>query len=70
MLYDTGVLTSEFGISASTTIADWAQLRFTGTLNTDVDGETMRFKDLEGTNSDLDHRNNFAFPTDITQEPS
>ena len=22
------------------------------------------------TNSDLDHRNNFAFPTDITQEPS
>ena len=28
----------------------------------------MRFKDLEGTNSDLDHRNNFAFPTDITQE--
>ena len=52
---------SEFGISASTTIADWAQLRFTGTLNENVDGETMRFKDLEGTNSDLDHRNNFAF---------
>ena len=67
---ESGVLTSEFGISASTTIADWAQLRFTGTLNTNVDGETMRFKDLEGTNSDLDHRNNFAFPTDITQEPS
>ncbi len=67
---ESGVLASEFGISASTTIADWAQLRFTGTLNTNVDGETMRFKDLEGTNSDLDHRNNFAFPTDITQEPS
>jgi hypothetical protein len=67
---ESGVLTSEFGISASTTIADWAQLRFTGTLNENVDGETMRFKDLEGTNSDLDHRNNFAFPTDITQEPS
>ena len=67
---ESGVLASEFGASASTTIADWAQLRFTGTLNTDVDGETMRFKDLEGTNSDLDHKNNFAFPTDITQEPS
>ena len=67
---ESGVLQSEFGISASTTIADWAQLRFTGTLNTDVDGETMRFKDLEGTNSDLEHKNNFAFPTDITQEPS
>ena len=67
---ESGVIASEFGISASTTIADWAQLRFTGTLNTDVDGETMRFKDLEGTNSDLEHKNNFAFPTDITQEPS
>ena len=67
---ESGVITSEFGISASTTIADWAQLRFTGTLNENVDGETMRLKDLEGTNSDLDHRNNFAFPTDITQEPS
>ena len=67
---ESGVLQSEFGISASTTIADWAQLRFSGTLNENVDGETMRLKDLEGTNSDLDHRNNFAFPTDITQEPS
>ena len=67
---ESGALISEFGISASTTLSDWAQLRFTGTLNENVDGETMRFKDLEGTNSDLDHRNNFAFPTDITQEPS
>ena len=67
---ESGVIASEFGISASTTLADWAQLRFTGTLNTNVDGETMRLQDLEGTNSNLDHRNNFAFPTDITQEPS
>ena len=67
---ESGVITSEFGISASTTIADWAQLRFTGTLNTDVDGETMILKDLEGTNSDLRHRNNFAFPTDVTSEPT
>jgi len=67
---ESGVITSEFGISASTTIADWAQLRFTGTLNTNVDGETMRLQDLEGTNSNLNHKNNFAFPTDITQEPS
>ena len=67
---ESGVITSEFGISASTTLADWAQLRFTGTLNTSVDGETMRIQDLEGTNSNLNHKNNFAFPTDITQEPS
>ena len=67
---ESGVVTSETGISASTTIADWAQLRFTGTLNTSVDGETMRIQDLEGTNSNLNHKNNFAFPTDITQEPS
>ena len=31
---ESGVLTSEFGISASTTIADWAQLRFGGTRST------------------------------------
>ena len=67
---ESGVLQSEFGISASTTIADWAQLRFTGTLNTSVDGETMRLQDLEGTNSNLNHKNNFAFPTDVTSEPS
>ena len=67
---ESGVITSEFGISASTTLSDWAQLRFTGTLNTSVDGETMRIQDLEGTNSNLNHKNNFAFPTDITQEPS
>ena len=67
---ESGVIASEFGISASTTLSDWAQLRFTGTLNTNVDGETMRLSDLEGTNSNLNHRNNFAFPTDITQEPS
>ena len=67
---ESGVIASEFGISASTTLSDWAQLRFTGTLNTNVDGETMRLSDLEGTNSNLDHRNNFAFPPDITQEPS
>ena len=100
---ESGVLTSEFGISASTTIADWAQLRFGGTrsnarvsmledgtgaiinetagtdtgdgvdefrLEGSVDGSTMRFQDLEGTNSNFGHRNNFAFPTDVTSEPS
>tara|TARA_B110000858_G_scaffold153066_1_gene174445 strand:- start:195 stop:812 length:618 start_codon:yes stop_codon:yes gene_type:complete len=67
---ESGVITSEFGASASTTIADWAQLRFTGTLNTSVDGETVRIKDVEGTSNNLNHKTNFAFPSDITQEPS
>jgi len=100
---ESGVLASEFGISASTTIADWAQLRFSGTLSGDtlkiiqedgtnilnetagtdtgdgideirlegnVDGTTMRLQDLEGTNSNLNHKNNFAFPTDVTQQPT
>ena len=67
---ESGVLASEFGASASTTIADWAQLRFTGSLNTSVDGETVRLKDIEGTNNNLNHKTNFAFPSDITQEPS
>jgi hypothetical protein len=67
---ESGVLTSEFGASASTTISDWAQLRFTGSLNSSVDGETIRFQDIVGTSNNLNHKTNFAFPTDITQEPS
>jgi hypothetical protein len=67
---ESGVIASEFGISASTTVADWAQLRFTGSLNTSVDGETVRLSDIEGTNNNLNHKTNFAFPTDVTQEPS
>ena len=39
-------------------------------LEGSVDGSTMRFQDLEGTNSNFGHRNNFAFPTDVTSEPS
>ena len=100
---ESGILASEFGISASTTIADWAQLRFTGTLSGDtlkiiqedgsnllnetagtdtgdgideirlegsVDGENMRLQDIDGTNTNFNHKTNFAFPTDVTSEPS
>ena len=67
---ESGVLASEFGISSSTTISDWDQLRFTGTLNTSVDGESLTLGDINGNNTNLNHKTNFAFPTDITQEPS
>ena len=43
---ESGVLQSEFGISASTTIADWAQLRFTGTLS----GDTLKIIQEDGSN--------------------
>jgi hypothetical protein len=64
---ESGVLQNDQSDSASTTIADWAQLRFSNTLNSSVDGETIRLRDIEGTNSSLNHKTNFAFPTEITK---
>ena len=49
------------------TIADWNTLRFTGTLNSNVDGETMRLSDINGNKSSQNHRINFAFPTEVTK---
>jgi len=36
-------------------------------LNSNVDGETMRLSDINGTNSSQNHRINFAFPTEVTK---
>ena len=62
---ETGVLQHPQSDSWSTTIADWNTLRFSGTLNSNVDGETMRLSDINGTNSSQNHRINFAFPTEV-----
>ena len=40
-------------------------LRFSGTLNSNVDGETMRLSDINGLNSSQNQRINFAFPTEV-----
>ena len=64
---ETGVLQHPQSDSWSTTIADWNTLRFTGTLNSNVDGETMRLSDINGTKSSQNHRINFAFPTEVTK---
>ncbi len=64
---ESGVLQHPQSDSWSTTIADWNTLRFTGTLNSDVDGETMRLSDINGTNSSQNHKINFAFPTEVTK---
>ena len=64
---ESGVLQHPQSDSWSTTIADWNTLRFTGTLNSNVDGETMRLSDINGTKSSQNHRINFAFPTEVTK---
>jgi hypothetical protein len=64
---ESGVLQHPQSDSWSTTIADWNTLRFSGTLNSNVDGETMRLSDINGTKSSQNHRINFAFPTEVTK---
>jgi len=64
---ESGVLQNPQSDSWSTTIKDWNNLRFTGTLNTSVDGEGMTLADIKGTNSNLNHKTNFAFPTEVTK---
>ena len=64
---ESGVLQHPQSDSWSTTIKDWNNLRFTGTLNTSVDGESMTLADIKGTNTNLNHKTNFAFPTEVTK---
>ena len=64
---ESGVLQHPQSDSASTTINDWNTLRFTGTLNTSVDGETLTLGDINGNNTNLNHKTNFAFPTEVTK---
>jgi hypothetical protein len=64
---ESGVLQHPQSDSWSTTIKDWNTLRFSGTLNSNVDGETMRLSDINGTKSSQNHRINFAFPTEVTK---
>ena len=64
---ESGVLQHPQSDSWSTTIADWNTLRFSGTLNSNVDGETMRLSDINGTKSSQNQRINFAFPTEVTK---
>jgi hypothetical protein len=64
---ESGVLQHPQSDSWGTTVADWNTLRFTGTLNTSVDGETMRLSDINGTNSSQNHKINWAFPTEVTK---
>ena len=62
---ESGVLQHPQSDSWSTTIADWNTLRFSGTLNSNVDGETMRLADINGNNSSQSHKIGWAFPTEV-----
>jgi len=44
--------------------------RFTGSLNTAVDGESVRLSDINGTTSSQNHKTNFTFPTEVTTTPT
>ena len=54
--------------SYSTSMGSWADLRFTGTLNTSVDGETIRLSDFSGSTSNKNAKINFAFPSEVTKQ--
>jgi len=45
----------------------WDDLRFIGTNNTSVDGETIRISDILGTTSNLKVKTNIAFPCEVIQ---
>ena len=64
---NSGVLQNDGSESYSTSMGSWAQLRFTGTLNTSVDGETIRLSDFSGSTSNKNAKTNFAFPSEVTK---
>ena len=64
---ESGVLQHPQSDSFGTTIENWNSLRFTGTLNTSVDGESFTLADIDGVNTNLNHKTNFAFPTEVTK---
>ena len=64
---NSGVLQNDGSESYSTSMSSWADLRFTGTLNTSVDGETIRLSDFSGSTSNKNAKTNFAFPTEVSK---
>ena len=64
---NSGVLQNDGSESYSTSMSSWADLRFTGTLNKSVDGETIRLSDLSGSTSNKNAKTNFAFPTEVSK---
>ena len=67
---NSGVLQNDGSESYSTSMSSWADLRFTGTLNTSVDGETIRLSDFSGSTSNKNAKINFAFPSEVTKQHS
>jgi len=64
---NSGVLQNDGSESYSTSMGSWADLRFTGTLNTSVDGETIRLSDFSGSTSNKNAKTNFAFPSEVSK---
>lgn len=65
LLEDGNLLKTEEGQSFGQ--LPWADLLFTGTNNTSVDGETIRISDINGSTSNLKVKTNIAFPCEVIQ---
>ena len=65
-----GSIQLEHDISFPVSLAEYDALKFTGTGNTSVDGESVRLGDISGDLSTQGIRTNLAFPCEITSKPT
>ena len=65
-----GSIQLEQDITFPVSLAEYDALKFTGTGNTSVDGESVRLGDISGDLSTARIRTNLAFPCEITSTPT
>jgi hypothetical protein len=65
-----GSIQLETDVSFPVSLAEYDNLKFTGTGDTSVDGESVRLGDISGELSTDRVRTNLAFPCEITSSPT
>ena len=65
-----GSIQLETDVSFPVSLAEYDNLKFTGTGDTSVDGESVRLGDISGELSTDRVRTNLAFPSEITSSPT
>ena len=65
-----GSIQLEQDITFPVSLAEYDNLKFTGTGNTSVDGESVRLGDISGDLSTARMKTNLAFPCEITSTPT
>tara|TARA_Y100001937_G_scaffold15440_1_gene21140 strand:- start:8668 stop:11679 length:3012 start_codon:yes stop_codon:yes gene_type:complete len=66
----TGSIQLEQDVSFPVSLAEYDALKFIGTGDTSVDGESVRIGDLDGSLSSGGIKTNLAFPCEITSKPT